>query len=545
MPAANRATISLPQAAVAVVAGMALLCVVSAHAAGPAVPASQPAADPALVATFEAIALRLGSDSPQIRDAASEELESLPPEALPLIEKAIAEGDYFPEIERRLSAKVSLLRHRSVATAFQRQQLQAARWVRDDALASYSAGRHTNPKWDGLAQTAITLAVSRSSPSGRTVREKARLLKTFAEVERSGCDDPFILFLSQCIAIENGDISNAEAFQKIGPLTDRVLSGPYSAHVKLVALSYRARRRVEAETNRLSPASRDAIRLDLSGAELELAATLKIPGYPALLAADAAAQLLQLRFQTSEEPTETAARLSEMLHDAYPHAATSFTFAARAHLHAAELGRNAQLDLNQRNARASHLKQAAELLDAGYRADPSDPAPATLMLRLANIQGMNGGEADWWFAEAMKANPGNFAACSYRLQYFVRYASMEKAIDFARQCRAGGDWHSRIPFILVDAHLMAGNYSRSDTMNEYVAADGPWNDIADVYENYLRRYPDAAWDRSMYANFAARTHHWEIARQQLAMLGDAAIIDCFNGPDDFAYLKRKVEQQGR
>jgi hypothetical protein len=92
---------------------------------------------------------------------------------------------------------------------------------------------------------------------------------------------------------------------------------------------------------------------------------------------------------------------------------------------------------------------------------------------------------------------------------------------------------------------MAGNYSRSDTMNEYVAADGPWNDIADVYENYLRRYPDAAWDRSMYANFAARTHHWEIARQQLAMLGDAAIIDCFNGPDDFAYLKRKVEQQGR
>jgi hypothetical protein len=155
-------------------------------------------------------------------------------------------------------------------------------------------------------------------------------------------------------------------------------------------------------------------------------------------------------------------------------------------------------------------------------------------------QGAARDEVERWFERAVEHNPWNYDAHWHRTRYLLRHVSAGDALEFARQTRASNDWQGRLPFVLVDAHLLAGGFRAHQRFNEHLADPAVWAEVSQVYEEYLKRYPGSARDRSSYANFAARAGKWDVAARQLEILGADAVMERFNGRQDYDYLKRKA-----
>jgi hypothetical protein len=109
-------------------------------------------------------------------------------------------------------------------------------------------------------------------------------------------------------------------------------------------------------------------------------------------------------------------------------------------------------------------------------------------------------------------------------------------VEFGRSCLNAGDWPSRVPFILADAHIFLLE-RRGDS---YLAEPGVWADLTQVYQGYLQRYPNSDWDRSFYTYLACRAERWDVAAEQFATLGDRVDPGPFKVEGDVGYFQRKA-----
>jgi hypothetical protein len=502
--------------------------------------------DPALAARVTALLRDLNSDNFATRDAASTKLDALPGEALPLIEEALSTGELSPEVSLRLDAKVSLLRRKAAATAYEKSLQRELEWSRTTALAAYDNGGHTNPEWDAAAREAIVLQVRPRFDPNRSSKDDARISAAIEKAIDLGCDDPFVLYIHANRYRLTLGHDPQRAFEMMNRAAGGVLAGNYPPFRKLMAAARRAETRCAVEPDRLTIAARRELEQDLQTA-LSLFPDAAKDGTPRPFLHEAAMALHPAFTRLLQDHDKAFEKVYAALKSATPDSNVADIFAADIHLARTDVIRNDREFRGHRLLPAEKGKLIDELnakakaaVDAALAIDPQDPIALIDMLRLLTYTNVHRDEFEKWFEKSMAVYPNNLRACQIKRSYLERGdSSHEQAIEFGRQCLEGGNWSARIPLIIVDVHL---NIARFDRPEEHLSKDDVWNDVKAAEEGYLKRYPNAVYDRTNYAKVASHSGHWDVAKAQFDLLGDNGVYSVFRGKQTYDYYRNKANR---
>ena len=131
-----------------------------------------------------------------------------------------------------------------------------------------------------------------------------------------------------------------------------------------------------------------------------------------------------------------------------------------------------------------------------------------------------------WFRRAMKADPGNYSACS-KSSYYLEpkwYGSEEEMLAFGALVPGDGELECTTavrpermvnfcwPATLCNQEGKIDLKSDKDSKQpkvEYYQRPGVWEDVKAVYEPYLKQFPKAVNDRSMFAKLACWCGRWD------------------------------------
>jgi hypothetical protein len=182
---------------------------------------------------------------------------------------------------------------------------------------------------------------------------------------------------------------------------------------------------------------------------------------------------------------------------------------------------------------AQRLEKAEQILERAWQKDPRNPRTAIQMMTVELGQGKGRERLETWFRRAMNADPDSCAACQKKLLYLEPrwYGSEAEVLAFGRQCLATANWASRIPFVVLTAHIDLAELR--DAPTQYWTGAEVWADIQQLYSGFLAGNPKSMYDLSGYALYAYRAEQWKLANELFATLGDK--------PDLYA-LKCTMEQ---
>ena len=146
-----------------------------------------------------------------------------------------------------------------------------------------------------------------------------------------------------------------------------------------------------------------------------------------------------------------------------------------------------------------------------------------------------------WYKRAVTADLDFYEAYSAKLYYLEPkwYGDPAKMLAFGQECLTQTTWASRVPFILIDAHMSLAQYKRERSI-EYYTSDAVWFDMKAVYLEYLKRYPNAHRDRTFFARFACWHGDYATAKEQFAILGDNVFSGVFASDSELAMWREKV-----
>lgn len=505
-------------------------------------PTTAPAADAARV---QRMILDLDSSSAKVRRAASLQLNSLGPEALPAVEAALKNANAGPEAVARLKAAAAVLRPRAV-----RQQRSKA-WADWEARAlhdAYQKGGKTGPPWDAAVHRAIDLHLQLGpEPAKGPAEPRQRATDAFKAATDAGCTDALVRCLYRLSVGEDfAGRRNGPWKTKMEKDLDDVAKGAYPPYAK-----YYAHVRYIRE---LRQASNEAAR--------------PIPGLLGEIAAASAGMpegevdhLADVYFEALQAPgsLDQMDRFFLPFMAAYRAAAPKqvgpLVFDARFQIEAGWARRGPPPDdprfperLDVFHVRMTH---AAESLEAAWKLDPNDARTARLMVAVVVARGDRGGGREvleTWFRRAIAADPDDLESCRARLKYLSSPGPAANAaanadaraamIDFGRECLKTENWRAGIPYVLSDAHLAIAEASADS--KEYLERADVWADVQEVYEGAVLNFPDDTFRRSQYARLAARCGQWETAHRQFEALGDRAVLDVFGGTLTYDYYRKKA-----
>ncbi len=484
------------------------------------------------------------------RNAASVTIESLPPEAIPLIEKAIREGSISPEASGRLEAKLPALRRNAAAAIFQRQIDQAVQWNRDTFLADYEHSGRANPRWDAAARMIITISTRSRANQILAPSASRRLNEAIQQAVDQGCDDPTVRFLIERRHDEIGDATQAELVERLTPVSEAVLASNCHPYFKLWALTARAELKMGAEQDQFSTASSRAILHDLDRALELLPSAASDPTLPQSHIVDACTWLLwdygRALKDSGASVRKVIPAMGRVVHGGEGSALVlreqgEYLLAvgrADQKLRVTFNGVEAAVKAYEQRIAAT-LASANDSLVRSWELDRADPMTPALLVLWADASGAPVDQMEMWFQRAMAIDPGNASACANKLNFLLHHSDFDSALAFGRECVATGNWKSRLPFILVDAHVL-----HTATEGEaYLTQDAAWQDIHNVYDSYLQRFPAAVTDRSYYAWIACRAGKWKEANSIFQQLGDEAVPEKFGGAANMEYFQRKAAKR--
>jgi hypothetical protein len=168
------------------------------------------------------------------------------------------------------------------------------------------------------------------------------------------------------------------------------------------------------------------------------------------------------------------------------------------------------------------LTQAREALNECWEVKPGDHRTATLMLTVEKGSGGERDEMEKWFERAMKACPINKRACEAKMDWLDPkwHGSREELLAFGRSCRDTKNWRAGIPLLLADAHLRASQRLPQGEQKLYLISKEVRDDVVQVYEEYLKQFPDDNVERSRYAAYCVVCGLPTVADAQFKKLGD-------------------------
>src|SRR5437867_8002252 len=117
----------------------------------------------------------------------------------------------------------------------------------------------------------------------------------------------------------------------------------------------------------------------------------------------------------------------------------------------------------------------------------------------------------------MKILLGGLLALSLALNIFLWsrlsrqrwYGSIEKMIQFGRECGTNTNWRGRVPRWRADAYSEALRELSGDDRNGFWTRPGVWTDVRAAFERFFELNPDQVGWRHDYARYAFRCEQWQ------------------------------------
>lgn len=511
-----------------------------------AAPGQDPSAD--TKAKFGQLLKRLLADEYQERESASEELSRLPAEAIVLVQAELKK-DWDPEVRTRLERAELQLKSKGKRLAAIRRKEALHSWNAKTAIEAYEKVGRRDVKWDANVRAALPQLVriwdgDSSPPESRAVYDL--LTKAVA----AGCDDPLIVYsrarMYEFNVEEDGPKIVALHVEAARAMKER---GPGYHPLRQTFAYTRAAQFLAGSAETLGDEVRSQVEgwWDLALERLEKAAA--DPDSPVSLLSEVSQLLIKTKMKLTGDRKTGLDRVFEVLSKARPESAfplvlkgeayTDYAWDARGDGWANTVTPEGWKKMGER------LAVAEAALTEAWKRDPEDPEAPTLMINVELGQGKGRPVMETWYRRAMAADPDNRLACRYKMYYLEPkwHGSREAMIAFGRELLAGGNFEARLPFQLVDAHWTLAGYGK--TLEDYFRNPDVWKDIQSVYEPFLKKYPDAAWERSFYARCASYSGRWVEAKAQFDRLGDRVTLGAFEDQAELDRLRAESAAKGK
>ena len=175
------------------------------------------------------------------------------------------------------------------------------------------------------------------------------------------------------------------------------------------------------------------------------------------------------------------------------------------------------------------------MLNNLYARVPSQPGLARCMMLVIQALQQPRDQMELWYGRAMATDPNDFTACQAKEYYLLPrwYGTEQDEWAFGQECVQSNKWSAKIPMILVEEL----DY-RVEAEPDVYANDDVWKTLEMVYREFLSRFPDSIYYRTHFAQDARLGRHWDVAREQLKILGENFSRDIFS---DKGYAELKAE----
>jgi len=480
---------------------------------------------------------RLSDSDFAIRQKASTELTTFPPEAYELFIRMVADPGTDPEVRARLTEALPALEVRSAAqiVKIRLQEDQAKEYA--IVLDAYDRLAEKNPRWEVVAREGFRIIYD---PSGAPDKHRAGAL--FQNAVDAGCDDPMVKhMLANCLLSDAAPDAKAVRVQAEAACRKYISTGggpkSYPAIMRFQGVLF-ALRAIPAFSG---DAAQDKVLLDylLQQAFGLWPEVVNTPG----ISSRKIYQLAVLLLDCAERRTYNAWRREDLteapLVRNIPATFARELIAGRGHIKDAWWARNhGQADIFRQR-----IQDAREELEKAASIDPLHPDPPTGMLEIAVLERFPRDQMEKWFFRAMLANPDNLDACNVKLNYLMPQwgnGTFDDMVAFGRECLAEGNFNTRVPSTLVMAHSYVAEQSGAG--DAYFARAEVWKDIQTVYEGLLQVTPGNLTFRSGLMKYAVLAGQWPVAAAQRKVIGDKPDLKVFKTEENYREQCRQIDQ---
>ena len=163
------------------------------------------------------------------------------------------------------------------------------------------------------------------------------------------------------------------------------------------------------------------------------------------------------------------------------------------------------------------LEKANTILTDLYVKHPEEPGISKTMMTVVLGQGLSRDQMELWFHRGLKVTTDVYPYYMSKRYYLLPrwYGSSDTVWKFGQECAESNDWAGKVPLILFEAIDDSG----SDDPGVYESSD-VWTPLEKVFRGYLEHYPDSSIYRSHFLKCAVAGGHWDVAAQQIEILGD-------------------------
>ena len=403
-------------------------------------------------------------------------------------------------------------------------------WNRRTLGDAYDRVGKKDPRWDKPAREALDLAARMFAQQGDPPVSNADVYVPANRAVEAGCDDPMVLYVYARLSIGVNAPKPEEARRRLQDAAVAMAAGGYPPLRRAVALLMAA----DAKTVKKDPTpeERQEVGRDLEGVlDLLPRSVAEDPrGFDWEENWDRCLRILLADYRWVEGDFKAAfdaldARLAKVRGIEALRLAIkgqfliNWAWEARTNAFA-----HAVSDQQFRTFEA-RIREARAALEGAWKLNPDQPCVARRMLTVE--KGVGGGDRqamETWFERAMQADGNDQEACWSKLDWldpkWYGGESTDAMMAFGKACRATGNWHNGIALLVADAHMRHCSTLDRSTRGKYLFALPVHAEIVDVFEDYLKRYPDNDAERSKYAVLCYLGGYIGQAHKQFQILGD-------------------------
>jgi hypothetical protein len=188
-----------------------------------------------------------------------------------------------------------------------------------------------------------------------------------------------------------------------------------------------------------------------------------------------------------------------------------------------------------------HLAKAQKQLMKAWRWQPR----VETAIRMVNIQLAYGDDRvmESWFQAAMNLNTNSYEAVSAKYYYLSPrwHGSRQAQHEFAASCVKSTKWGGHVPLITLDFHdEMANDWPRGK--EDYFGREAVFEEAQAALDRFFELEPEETGWHHNYFWYAYCAKRWDIAKRELALLGDDINYDYFGGEEKFREIVKRVKE---
>jgi hypothetical protein len=422
------------------------------------------------------------------------------------------------------------------AREIQRRLDQEMQFHRQTLVKAYDeVGRHS-PKWDDNARRGLELAAEYyGSDPHRPGDAFERIPALLGAAIDAGCDDPLVAYVHARLTDNYG--RHADGVADLRLAVSRLEQSPYSAFRRAVGLVFAADAIANLATKAkpASPEDRAERGQLLDRATALLPEALRDRTIPDRQIRMLFIELIYARHRLGMDRQQAYEALVPVLVQARGADAavlplirgvmlTDYAWDARGGAWIDEVPGDKVALFSDR------IDDAGRALAEAIAKDATDQSIGEDMMRVVLGRGNDDDDMSAWFEVARRLAPGSYEPYNSRRNSLLpRWGgSDEELLAFGRAAFARQEFGgSRASMVLVDIHewIAKGPPKKPG----YLERPAVCADYKLLYEAFLERYPESAFDRSHYVRRLVACQEWREADAQFTRLGDRATMSVFGG----------------